>query len=170
VERKIGYNAHMTISAFGNWTLLLLRLSLGWMMLYAGVTKLFDPGWSAAGYLAHAQTFPAFFAWFARPEVLPFTNALNEWGITLVGISLLLGAATRAGAFFGILLMLLYYFPALAFPYPNAYSFIVDDHLIYAAAFALLMALRAGTFFGLDAFLSRASFVQRSRVLKFIFG
>ena len=40
-----------------------LRLSLGWLLFYAGITKVFDTSWSAAGYLAGAKTFPALFQW-----------------------------------------------------------------------------------------------------------
>lgn len=31
--------------------LFLTRITMGWLMLYAGLTKLINPNWSAAGYL-----------------------------------------------------------------------------------------------------------------------
>ena len=37
--------------------LLLLRLGIGWYFLYAGVTKLIDPAWTAGGYIKGAQGF-----------------------------------------------------------------------------------------------------------------
>lgn len=59
-------------------TLFITRVSMGWLMLYAGVIKLINPNWSAAGYLGNAKTFAGFYNWFLQPSVLPFTNFLNE--------------------------------------------------------------------------------------------
>lgn len=142
-------------------TILLLRLSLGWLFLYAGITKLADPNWSAAGYLQGAKTFTAFYHWFLQPEILPTVNFLNEWGLTLIGISLLLGVFVRLASISGAVLMLLYYFPALDGAYPNAHSFIIDEHLIYFAAFLLLAAFRAGRIFGLEKFCSNLPICSR---------
>ena len=131
------------------FSLLLLRLSLGLLFLYAGLTKIADPAWSAAGYLKGAKSFPELFAWFARPEILPVTNFLNEWGLTLIGIALVLGVFVRLASLAGVLLMLLYYLP-LPFPFPNAHSFVIDEHIVYIAALLVLASLRAGRFFGLE--------------------
>lgn len=130
--------------------LVLLRLALGWMMLYAGVTKLMDPAWSAAGYLSNAATFHGFFAWLTTPGILPFINFVNEWGLTLLGVSLILGAGVRLSSTLGALLMLLYYFPVLNFPNIPPHSYIVDDHIVYLFAFLVLAAFRAGRVWGMD--------------------
>jgi thiosulfate dehydrogenase [quinone] large subunit len=135
-------------------SLLLLRLSLGTLFFYAGIAKVFDPSWSAAGYLSAAKTFPSFFRWFASPDTLPLTNVLNEWGLTLIGLSLLLGVFVRISSLTGALLMLLYYFPILDGLYPNPHSFIVDEHIIYFSALLLLAAFRAGRVFGLEKWCS----------------
>lgn len=141
-------------------TLVVLRVLMGWVFFYAGITKVINPAWSAAGYLLGAKTFPQFYHFFASPAVLPLTNALNAWGLTLVGASLILGLAVRVSGSFGILLMLLYYFPILNFPYPDANSFIVDQHLVYAAVCAVLVASRAGRPWGLDGELARPSQIR----------
>ena len=47
----------MNISNFKKAVLLLLRIAVGWHFLYEGVVKLFDPGWSSAGYLAESRWF-----------------------------------------------------------------------------------------------------------------
>ena len=95
-----------------------LRISLGWLFFYAGVTKLFDPAWTAAGYLKGAKTFASFYEWLLTPSILPVVNFLNEWGLTLIGVSLLLGVMVRLSSILGAALMLLYYFVVLDFPYP----------------------------------------------------
>lgn len=128
---------------------LLLRLSLGWLFFYAGFTKVINPDWSAAGYLAGAKTFTGFYHWLATPAVLPVINFLNEWGLTLLGVSLLAGLFVRWSALAGAGLMLLYYF-ALPFPYPNEHSFLIDEHIVYALALILLWTLHAGKYWGLD--------------------
>lgn len=111
--------------------LLLLRLATGWYMFYAGITKVMNPDWSAAGYLNSAKNFPEFYKWFASPEILPFVNFANEWGLTLLGISLILGVWVKLSSKLGIVLMLLYYFPILDGLKPDAHSFIVDQHIIF---------------------------------------
>lgn len=132
------------------FSLLLLRLSLGSLFFYAGITKILDAAWSAAGYLNSAKTFAPFYRWLASPEILPLTNFLNEWGLTLIGLSLILGVFVRISGIAGAVMMLLYYFPVLNGFYPNPHSFIVDEHIVYAAAFLTLAALRAGRVFGLE--------------------
>ena len=130
-------------------SLFLLRISIGWLMFYAGITKVLDPQWSAAGYLKGAKTFADFYQRLTSPGTLPVINFVNEWGLTLLGVSLILGVFIRFSAPLGAILMLFYYFPILAFPYPSAHAFIVDEHIIYAAALLALASLRAGDFWGL---------------------
>ncbi|MCC6404926.1 MAG: DoxX family protein [Candidatus Yanofskybacteria bacterium] len=146
----------MIPSSISKPLLAILRIALGWMFFYAGVVKLMDPAWSAAGYLQGAKTFPALFHWFASPSVLPVTNLLNEWGLTLIGLSLMLGALVRFSAPLGALMMALYYLVPLEFPHPNANAFIVDQHIIYIVLLLFFAASSAGRFWGLDAWHRRA--------------
>jgi thiosulfate dehydrogenase [quinone] large subunit len=138
------------MSLFEKKSLFLLRLLTGWMMFYAGITKVLDPNWSAAWYLNSAKTFAGFYRWLANPGILPIVNFVNEWGLTLLGMSLILGLGVRLSSILGAVLMLLYYFPILDFPYPNPHSFIVDEHIVYAAVLLYLAAVRAGRVWGLD--------------------
>jgi len=126
------------------------RVAMGWLFLYAGLTKVFNPEWSAAGYLGNAKTFPEFFNWFLRPEILPFTNLVNEWGLTLLGVSLILGVFVKYSGYLGALLMLLYYFSALDFPKIGANSYLVDEHIIYALILLYLVLVKAGDYWGFD--------------------
>lgn len=132
------------------YILFLLRISLGVLMFYAGITKVLDPAWSAAGYLTGAKTFSIFFQRLAQPDLLPFINLVNEWGLTLLGVSLILGAFVRLSSLLGAALMLLYYFPILQFPYPNPHSYIVDEHIIYALVLLYFVSAKTGRIWGLD--------------------
>ena len=145
---------------FQKISIFLLRISMGWFTFYAGITKVQNAAWSAAGYIQGAKTFPGFYQWFLQPDILPIVNFLNAWGLLLIGVALLTGVFVRAASFFGIALMLLFYFPILDFPYPNPHTYLVDEHIIYALAFLVLMATRAGSFWGLGRLCSRFLFAQ----------
>lgn len=142
------------MSSLQKTSLLLLRLCLGWVFLYAGISHLLDNNFAAAtgGYLAKATTFAPLFHWFGSPALLPWTSGMVSWGLTIAGISLILGIFLRWGAVLGIIFMLLFYFPILDFPYPNKFSFLVDEHIVYVFALLVLYAFDAGKAWGLDKF------------------
>ena len=149
--------------------LLVTRLAVGWLMFYAGITKILDPTWSAKGYLMGAKTFPGFYNWLASAGNLGWVNFLNEWGLTLIGASLILGLGVRLNSILGILLMLLYYFPILEFPQVE-HGFIVDEHIIYAATLAFFAAVRAGRYYGLDNWCANLPICRRYPRLHKIWG
>lgn len=138
------------MTQFQKISLFILRVSMGWLMFYAGITKVLNPEWSAAGYLKGAKTFVGFYQWLTSSGLLPIVNFLNEWGLTLLGVSLILGIGVRLSSILGAVLMLLYYFPVLDFPYPNPHSYIIDEHIIYAMILLLFASLRAGRVWGLE--------------------
>ena len=137
------------MSKYQKISLFVLRLSVGWMMFYAGITKVVNPEWSAAGYLSGAKMFVGFYNWLLSPSILPTVNLVNEWGLTFLGISLILGIGVRLSSVLGALLMLLYYIP-LGFPYPNPSSFIVDQHVILIFVLLYFASIKAGRVFGLE--------------------
>ncbi|NQU82388.1 MAG: DoxX family protein [Parcubacteria group bacterium] len=122
---------------FRKISLFLLRVSIGWMFLYAGITKVLDPTWTSAGYLNNAKTFVSFYQWLASPGIVVWVDLINQWGLALLGISLIVGIFVRYSALLGVLLMALYYIPVLSFPYVGTHSFLIDEHVIYI--FALLV-------------------------------
>jgi thiosulfate dehydrogenase [quinone] large subunit len=138
------------MNLFQRSSLVAIRLSLGVMFFYAGVTKVLDPSWSAAGYLHGAKTFAFLYQWMLDPAIMPFINFLNAWGLTLLGISLVIGGLIRYSAYAGAALMFLYYLAALDFPYPNAHAFLVDEHIVYICALVALAAFDAGRIWGFD--------------------
>jgi thiosulfate dehydrogenase [quinone] large subunit len=131
-------------------SLFFLRVVLGWMYLYAGATKIINPNWSAAGYLKSAKTFSAFYQWLASPGMLPLTNFVNEWGLTLLGLSLIFGLFVRFSSTLGAVMMFLFYLPILEFPYVGQHSYIVDEHIIYITALLVLGSFKAGRAWGLE--------------------
>ncbi|HEX5430240.1 MAG TPA: DoxX family membrane protein [Patescibacteria group bacterium] len=143
---------------YKKFLLLLLRLGLGWLMFYAGWSKLMAPtAFSAASYLNHASTFAGFYHALASARTLKVVDFLNVWGQIAIGVSLILGLWVKWSARAAALLMLLYYFPVLNFPHltSDSSSYIVDEHIIYGLGFLLLSAFNAGRIFGLDSMRKR---------------
>ena len=151
----------------------LLRISLGWLFLYAGATKLADPIWSAKGYLMSAKTFSGFYHWLASPGMLPLVDFLNELGLTLITMSFPSGHALTSAVVYltlGALLMLLYYFPVLTFPYIGEHAYLVDEHIIYAGALLMLASIRAGRAWGLEEWCAGLPFCRKFSRYRSIIG
>lgn len=137
------------------YVILALRLVMGWLMFYAGFTKLLDPSWSAAGFLnGSVGPFSSFFRALAGSALV---DQLVIWGLTLIGLSLLFGALVRLSSFFAVVMMILFYLPY----FPPERGF-VDEHVVYAVAFALLMIFDSGRFFGLDSKIRLSKAVKRA--------
>lgn len=140
-----------------------LRMLVGWHLCYEGLAKLLDPYWSSAGYLASAQWWfkDVFVKLSASPGAVGVIDAVNAWGLTLIGLFLIVGTLTRVAAVAGIVLLLLYYlaappFVGLRYPMPAEGSYIVVNKvLVEAAALWVLYAFRTSHVFGLDALLAR---------------
>jgi thiosulfate dehydrogenase [quinone] large subunit len=151
------------------YALLGLRLVMGWTLFYAGITKVLDPEWSAQGFLTHAipEGNPFVGLWAAlASDWLWLIDPLNQWGLTLVGLALLVGAFVRWSAFWGAVMMLFYWLAS----FPLEHSFIVDDHLVYAVLLFGLGAFGAGRILGLDAWLEDTALVQQNAWLRLLLG
>ena len=131
-----------------------MRLAMGWILFYAGLTHVMNATWTAKPLLLQATTLPNLFAWFALDNHIGLVNIGNSWGLLLIGGALILGLFTRFAAFLGMILMALYYLLLLHFPMIGEYSYIVDEHVIYFLTLALLAITRAGDYWGLDSKIS----------------
>ena len=99
------------------WTLVILRVAIGWHLLYEGMDKLLNPNWSSVGYMMDSKGIFAgmFHSMAGNPDLLRVIDFLNVWGLILVGAALILGLFTRVAIYGGIALLTLYYLshPAL---------------------------------------------------------
>lgn len=150
--------------------LFLLRLGLGGMYVYAGLSKLLTPGWSAAGYLNSAQSLGGLYHWLASPGILPVINFMNQWGLLLLGISLILGLFIRVSTILGSVLMVLYYIPILHFPYVGKTAFLIDEHVIFILALLTLNAFRASRVYGLETWCANLPICKKYPKLRNWFG
>lgn len=146
--------------------ILYFRLAIGWTFLYAGGSQLMGH-FSAAGFLGETKTFHSFFALFAAPGMLPYTDFLVKWGHFLIGLSLISGLLVRVSAPFGILLLSTYYFAHMDFPYIEGHTnMIIDYHLIYDGVLVYLIVKRAGHIFGLDGWVETLPIFANHPALK----
>lgn len=143
--------------------LVALRMLIGWHFLYEGVVKLWNPNWSAGGYLQDsAGLFKNLFYWMAgNSSVLSAVDFINVWGLVLIGLGLIVGLFTRWALIGGIVLLAFYYLshPALigikyALPSEGSYL-LVNKNLIEMAALAVLLVFPTSHIIGLDRFLKK---------------
>ena len=142
--------------------LVILRILIGWHFLYEGISKLVNPYWSSAAYLLDSKWIISSLAERieANPTLLEFTDSVNMWGLTIVGLSLLLGFMSRYGAIAGLVFILLYYifappFIGLEYSKPGEGSYIiVNKNLIEACALYVLYLFPTSQLIGLDRLIS----------------
>ncbi len=138
--------------------LVALRVAIGWHLMYEGLAKIFQSGWSSYGYLMDSQgPFSGFFHDLAsNPGVLRVVDALNIYGLTLVGFSMIIGLLSRYAKMAAILLLLFYYaaHPPLItaeylFPGEGDYLWI-NKNLIEMLAVSVLLVFPTGHIIGVD--------------------
>jgi thiosulfate dehydrogenase [quinone] large subunit len=169
-SEMFGFDVEFTYSeTWIAYSLFSLRVIMGWTFFYAGITKVINPNWSVRGYLL-----------YAIPEGNPFTSVwatmANEWawlltplnqvGLTLVGLALILGAFVRFTAFWGAVMMLFYWIAS--YPFDNA--FLIDYHMVYVFLLFGLGAFGTGRILGIDQWLEKQEFVQKNPRLTLFLG
>ena len=133
----------------------LLRVLIGWHFLYEGVVKLFNPEWTAFGYLASAQgPFKPVFTFLAQDPFIAWVDIMNMAALLIVGVCLVLGVFERKGAIIGIGLLALYYLAHPSLPGVQQLNvegnyWLVNKNLIELAACILIYNFPTGNYFGL---------------------
>ncbi len=144
--------------------IVILRVLIGWHFLYEGLVKITNPLWTSAGYLKSAKwIFADMFSAIAdNPTLLSIADFLNAWGLTIIGLFLILGLFTRTVSYAGIILLMFYYFampPFIGIDYTGAplegSYLIVNKNLIEAAALIVVAIIRNGNYLGLDVLLNK---------------
>jgi thiosulfate dehydrogenase (quinone) large subunit len=147
-----------------------LRVVIGWHFLYEGVYKFMKTDWSASGYLkASKGPLAGVFAWMANTtDVLTVVNFLNMWGLTLIGLGLILGFFTRFSAICGALMVLLFYManpPFIGYFSSTALEgnyLIVNKNLVEIAGLLVIAVTYSGRYLGFDRILHRLFSMMKS--------
>ena len=140
------------------WSIVLLRVVIGWHFLYEGIAKLSAPSWSAAGFLSQSRgPFAGVFRGMAaNPETLANVDLLTMWGLVAIGLGLIVGCLTRTAAVSGILMILFIYLcnpPFVGYYYsiPTEGSYlIVNKNVGELAALVVVMVTGSGRYAGID--------------------
>lgn len=151
--------------------LVLLRLLVGWHILYEGIAKLLDPQWSSLFFLKESKWILSGFAkWvISDPTILSAVNFLNTWGLIAIGLGLILGMFFRVAAFSGALLLLTYYLncpPMIGIEYSlpaDGSNLIVNKTLIEAVALCVLALFPTSNILGVDLLLFRFNFKKKEK-------
>ena len=147
---------------------LIFRLLMAWTFLYAASHQgMFNPKFSAAGFLAETKTFHDIYAVLATPAADPVLTFLVSYGHLLIGLSLLVGLMVRVSAALAIALLLMYWTAHMEWPFiENRNNFIVDYHIVYAVLCGYLIFKRAGHVWGLDGWAEKLPFVRQHAALR----
>jgi len=152
-------NNQTEITKWQSGLLVALRLLIGWHLLYEGIYKLVNPEWSSVAFLAESQwIFAGLGQWItSNPGVLNTVDFLNAWGLTAIGLGLILGLFTRVAAIAGASLLGLYYLfnpPFIGMeptvPLEGNYL-IVNKNLVEAVMLLLIAVSPAARILGLDS-------------------
>lgn len=145
------------------FTLVALRLLIGWHFFYEGMVKVSTPTWTSKAYLLDSGGFAKpFFEWIAQnPGLLAANDFINAWMLTLIGFFLILGFLVRPAALAGMALLGLYYlshppFPGIEYLFPSDGNyFIVNKTLVELGALAVVFAFPTSQRIGLERLLPK---------------
>src|SRR3989338_5275898 len=133
-----------------------LRISLGWILLWAFLDKVFGLGFSTAAdktWLAGISPTAGFLkfgatGFFGKYFGALAGSALVDWlfmlGLLLIGTALILGIGMKIASYSGALLMFLMWLALV----PSKNNPLIDDHIIYLLVFLRLYFTEAGKTLG----------------------
>jgi thiosulfate dehydrogenase [quinone] large subunit len=166
----------------------LLRISIGWVFLWAFLDRLLALGFSTgrdpetgivdrfgdAAWINGGSPTEGFLRFGLHTKGV-FTDLYGDlagqgwvdWGymlsMALIGTALILGVATRLAVAGGILWMVLFYTASAIWPEHNPF---MDDHVVYAIVLAGIAYVSAGRYLGLGRWWEGTRLVQRYPVLR----
>lgn len=151
----------------------LLRISLGWIFLWAFIDKTFgfyfptlpEDSWLAgasptSGFLNNASG--ALAPLFSLLVGLAWVDWLFMLGLLGVGIALTFGIAMKIAAISGSIMMGLMYLAV----YPTNTNPLLDDHIIYILVFIVLYVFDSGKTLGLGESWQKTKLVKNYPILK----
>ena len=142
-----------TAGRVARYTAAALRLSLGWIFLWAFLDKTFGLGHEttrAQAWIHGGSPTKGFLSFGATGPFESFYHSISgqawaDWlfmaGLLGIGVALIAGIAMRLAAAAGAALLVLMWSVAL----PPANNVFMDDHLVYAMVLILLAAAGAGS-------------------------
>ncbi|MGO3795937.1 MAG: hypothetical protein ACTJGR_02305 [Pauljensenia sp.] len=172
---SLTHEEEVVTSSAARKVLAALRLTTGFIFLWAFLDKLFGLGFStpserawinggkpSQGFLTSDSVqgpLKGFFASIASPV----TDVLFMLGMLAVGLAVMLGIGVRVAAWAGSIIMALMYLAEL--PAAGGTNPIIDSHVIYALVLVLVALTFAGDTWGLGRWWKSLEIVQKNRWL-----
>ncbi len=147
----------------------IIRLSMGWIFLWAFLDKVFglgftttvDKSWLSGasptlGFLKHGTYGPlsSIFQSIAGNTIVDWLFML---GLLLVGLALILGIGIKIASYAGAIMMFLIWLSALP-PKNNPF---IDEHIIYILILISFVFIKPGQYLGLGKWWSETKLVQK---------
>lgn len=168
------------LSKYRGIGVLLTRVTVGWVFLYAGIEKVFGAkAFTAVGFLKFGTigttsekvadgtiVNPTHDFWVSlagNGTLMPIVNFLVVFGEVAIGAALILGLATRFASVAGALMMTLFWIAAWDFAFGA-----IEYHAVLAIVTLSLGIIGAGEFFGLDAIVDETPIVKRAPALRYV--
>jgi len=162
--KQLNYNQ------FQLYSLITLRVLIGWHFLYEGISKLTNPYWSSAAFLMESKWI--FSGWaqsiISEPVLVTVVDYLNMWGLTAIGLGLICGCFSRWASIAGMVLLGLYYitnppFIGLQYSSPTEGSYmIVNKNLIEMCALYILTVFPTSAIIGIDQLIFKRNPSEKS--------
>ncbi len=135
--------------------LVVLRFAIGWHFFYQGFGKLVSVSWSSEGYLG--ASWGPFLRVAENPTLLSIADQATMWGLTILGVLLMVGLFTRFAAVMGVGLLLMIYlaippldYTGFVFSTSQGSELYVDKTLIELLALIVVGSFDTGRIIGLD--------------------
>lgn len=158
------------------WSVVAMRLVMGGMILFAGLSKVTGEAFDASGFLVHGVDAASpvsglYAAMAANPVLLDAINVIVPATQLMIGVALITGAFVRLAALGGATQMALFYLGG----WEGDWLALFDSTLIYGVVFLALGALAAGRIAGLDRYVERyevggVPLIERYPALRYLLG
>lgn len=154
-------NSNLKCYSYSNaqlFSLVTLRVLIGWYFLYEGLAKVFSPNWTSYGYLMDSKGLfaPLFKMLAENPTLMSITDSINIYGLVIIGLLLILGLFEKFGYISAAVLLVLYYIshpPLLQATYifrPEGAYLWVDKNLVMLGAVVVLLFFPTAKRIGLE--------------------
>lgn len=151
-----------TTSVLQQGALVALRIAIGWHLLYDAWMKLWDAGYTSAGFLAASRgpVAPLFRELAAHGRLLSVLERFTGVALSAVGLGLVLGLATRTSARIAAAFLVVFYLvnpplPGVDFLPGEGTYLLINKTLVEVLALATVSLFPTGEWVGLDRLLDR---------------
>jgi thiosulfate dehydrogenase [quinone] large subunit len=156
------------------YSILAMRVGMGWIMFQTAIQKILDLSWTAAGYLNNVPAGNPLTSLWTSMAGVPLVDQFVIAGLKLTGLGLILGAFFRMSTFWAAVMNAMLWSSSLeggimqGLPVPHGW--VVDSHIVYIALLTGLAAIGAGRIVGVDEEIEKLSVVEENSWLKCLLG